>query len=63
MLLETERWPYDFPCSEDYLFADQRGRVSGRLLVREKYVNLSFYVLTLYCKYILDIGLILKLNN
>ncbi|XP_071914289.1 uncharacterized protein [Coffea arabica] len=35
MLQETENWPYDFPRSEDYLSADQRGSVSGRLIVRD----------------------------
>ncbi|KAK3016424.1 hypothetical protein RJ639_006191 [Escallonia herrerae] len=39
MSIETESWPYDFPLSEDYLFNDQRGMVSGRLLVRDRYIN------------------------
>ncbi|CDP08054.1 unnamed protein product [Coffea canephora] len=38
MLQETENWPYDFPRSEDYLSADQH----GRLLVRDTDKNLSF---------------------
>ncbi|GER34850.1 rhamnogalacturonate lyase family protein [Striga asiatica] len=39
MLIETESWPYDFPASDDFPFADQRGVVSGRLLVRDSYIN------------------------
>ncbi|CAL5393769.1 unnamed protein product [Camellia sinensis] len=29
MLIETQSWPYDFPLSEDFPHADQRGTVSG----------------------------------
>ncbi|CAL5323713.1 unnamed protein product [Camellia sinensis] len=39
MLTESQSWPYDFPLSEDFPHADQRGTVSGRLLVRDKYIN------------------------
>ncbi|KAF7128905.1 hypothetical protein RHSIM_Rhsim10G0175400 [Rhododendron simsii] len=39
MLTETQSWPYDFPLSEDFPRADQRGTVSGRLLVRDRYIN------------------------
>ncbi|XP_073147215.1 uncharacterized protein [Henckelia pumila] len=39
MLIETENWPYDFPVSEDFPFADQRGTVSGRLLVFDSYIS------------------------
>ncbi|KAA8531470.1 hypothetical protein F0562_006177 [Nyssa sinensis] len=39
MLIEKENWPYNFPLSEDYPHADQRAVVSGRLLIRDKYVN------------------------
>ncbi|KAI5648050.1 hypothetical protein M9H77_34055 [Catharanthus roseus] len=39
MLIETERWPYDFPVSEDYPTSSKRGTVSGRLLVHDRYVN------------------------
>ncbi|CAK9156016.1 unnamed protein product [Ilex paraguariensis] len=39
MFIETESWPYDFPLSEDYHFAGQRGSVTGRLLVRDRYFN------------------------
>ncbi|KAM3338420.1 hypothetical protein P3S68_030506 [Capsicum galapagoense] len=33
MLIETENWPYDFRFSKDFVLADQRGTVSGRLLI------------------------------
>ncbi|KAK4393933.1 hypothetical protein Sango_1864100 [Sesamum angolense] len=39
MLLETEKWPYDFPLSDDFPCADQRGTVTGRLLVRDSYIS------------------------
>ncbi|CAJ1973980.1 unnamed protein product [Sphenostylis stenocarpa] len=35
---EVQSWPYYFPASEDFLKSDQRGNVSGRLLVLDKYV-------------------------
>ncbi|KAK4356335.1 hypothetical protein RND71_025306 [Anisodus tanguticus] len=41
MFIETENWPYSFPLSEDFARADQRGTVSGRLLVRDGYVSQS----------------------
>ncbi|CAK9186563.1 unnamed protein product [Ilex paraguariensis] len=39
MLVEVQSWPYSFPASEDFPFSDQRGNVSGRLLVRDGYVS------------------------
>ncbi|XP_010544057.1 PREDICTED: probable rhamnogalacturonate lyase B isoform X2 [Tarenaya hassleriana] len=36
---EVESWPYDFPASEDFVKADQRGNVVGRLLVRDRYLE------------------------
>ncbi|KAL6560102.1 hypothetical protein OROHE_006340 [Orobanche hederae] len=36
---ETEKWPYDFPLSTDFAHANQRGTISGRLLVCDKYIN------------------------
>ncbi|XP_011098532.1 uncharacterized protein LOC105177174 [Sesamum indicum] len=39
MLVEVQSWPYSFPASEDFLSADQRGNVSGKLLVSDRYVN------------------------
>lgn len=39
MLVEKETWPYNFPESKDYPKAYQRGTVSGRFLVRDKYIS------------------------
>ncbi|CAA0812539.1 Rhamnogalacturonate lyase family protein [Striga hermonthica] len=39
MLIETQSWPYDFPASADFLPAEQRGVVSGRLLVQDSYIS------------------------
>ncbi|XP_010530574.2 PREDICTED: uncharacterized protein LOC104807150 isoform X3 [Tarenaya hassleriana] len=39
MLIEVESWPYDFPASEDFPASDQRGSISGRILVCDKFVN------------------------
>lgn len=36
MLIETESWPYDFPMSDDFPYAEERGTLSGRLLVRDR---------------------------
>ncbi|KAA8546656.1 hypothetical protein F0562_003113 [Nyssa sinensis] len=41
MLIETKNWPYNFPLSKDYLIANQRGMVSGRLQVRNSNTNLT----------------------
>ncbi|XVF36558.1 hypothetical protein REPUB_Repub19eG0067900 [Reevesia pubescens] len=38
MTIEVEGWPYTFPASEDFPQSDQRGNVSGRLLVKDRYV-------------------------
>ncbi|KAK2996013.1 hypothetical protein RJ640_013903, partial [Escallonia rubra] len=39
MLIETKSWPYDFPLSQDFPHANQRGTISGRLLVRDRYIS------------------------
>lgn len=39
MLIETESWPYDFPHSEDHPYANERGTISGRLLIRDRYIS------------------------
>ncbi|XP_057434879.1 probable rhamnogalacturonate lyase B isoform X2 [Lotus japonicus] len=39
---EIESWPYTFPASEDFLSSDQRGKVEGRLLVRDRYISDAF---------------------
>ncbi|KAL5714696.1 rhamnogalacturonan endolyase [Ranunculus cassubicifolius] len=37
MMIEVESWPYSFPASEDYALLEDRGTVSGRLLVLDRY--------------------------
>ncbi|KAJ9187003.1 hypothetical protein P3X46_002503 [Hevea brasiliensis] len=39
MEIEVQSWPYSFPASEDYQKSDQRGNVSGRLLVKDRFVS------------------------
>ncbi|CAH9089919.1 unnamed protein product [Cuscuta europaea] len=39
MFIETESWPYEFPLSEEFFPAQKRGLISGRLLVRDSYIN------------------------
>ncbi|XP_042038451.1 rhamnogalacturonate lyase B-like [Salvia splendens] len=39
MLKEIKKWSYDFPASTDYVHAAQRGTITGRLLVRDNYLN------------------------
>ncbi|XP_062164026.1 probable rhamnogalacturonate lyase B isoform X2 [Alnus glutinosa] len=39
MINEVQSWPYDFPASEDFQSADQRGNVQGRLLIRDRYIS------------------------
>jgi rhamnogalacturonan endolyase len=36
-MIEVQSWPYSFPASEDFPKSDQRGNVSGRLLVRDRW--------------------------
>ncbi|CAN0889543.1 Rhamnogalacturonate lyase [Linum grandiflorum] len=38
MKVEVESWPYDFPASNDFPKADQRGRITGRFLVQDRSV-------------------------
>ncbi|KAK4800342.1 hypothetical protein SAY86_020829 [Trapa natans] len=42
MMTEVENWPYSFPASEDFYKSHQRGNVSGRLLLHDRYVNYSY---------------------
>ena len=37
MNAEVQSWPYNFPASKDFIKADQRGTVSGRFMIRERY--------------------------
>ncbi|KAG9133541.1 hypothetical protein Leryth_019452 [Lithospermum erythrorhizon] len=39
MVEETKKWPYDFQLSRDLLRANQRGTVTGRLMVNDRYIN------------------------
>lgn len=39
MSKETQSWPYKFPVSIDYPRSNHRGTVSGRLLIRDRYIN------------------------
>lgn len=39
MTIEVQSWPYDFLASEDFPPSHQRGTVSGRLLVRDRYIS------------------------
>jgi rhamnogalacturonan endolyase len=41
MLMEVQSWPYNFPESDDFPKWDERGNVSGRLLVKERCVLLE----------------------
>ncbi|KAI3869462.1 hypothetical protein MKX03_031718 [Papaver bracteatum] len=36
---EVKSWPYSFPASPDFPASDQRGTVTGTLLVRDRYIN------------------------
>ncbi|XP_064965993.1 uncharacterized protein LOC135612876 [Musa acuminata AAA Group] len=42
MQVEVEKWPYDFPASEDFHKSEQRGSVSGRLLVLDKHISKEY---------------------
>ncbi|KAL5559929.1 hypothetical protein UlMin_036140 [Ulmus minor] len=40
MMVEVEKsWPYNFVASEDFPSSDQRGSLSGRLLVQDRYIS------------------------
>ncbi|PIN25245.1 Rhamnogalacturonan endolyase [Handroanthus impetiginosus] len=36
---EAASWPYSFPLSEDFVKSNQRGTVSGQLLIRDWFVS------------------------
>ncbi|KAK6160917.1 hypothetical protein DH2020_004298 [Rehmannia glutinosa] len=42
MLVEVQSWPYSFPASEDFQSAEQRGNVTGKLLVSDRYVSSDY---------------------
>lgn len=39
-MTEVQSWPYDFLASEDFPKSDQRGNVSGRIVVHDRYSSL-----------------------
>lgn len=39
MLEEVGKWPYNFPASRDFHQAHERGRISGRLLVYDRFIS------------------------
>ncbi|KAL3838683.1 hypothetical protein ACJIZ3_023274 [Penstemon smallii] len=39
MVAEVDSWPYSFPLSKDFLKSDQRGVVTGQLLVFDRFIN------------------------
>ncbi|EPS69060.1 hypothetical protein M569_05709, partial [Genlisea aurea] len=39
MVEETDKWPYDFPASEDFVAAEQRATLNGRFLIRDSYLT------------------------
>ncbi|KAI5648048.1 hypothetical protein M9H77_34053 [Catharanthus roseus] len=43
MEIERKNWPYDFPVSDDFPHADQRGSVKGRLLINDRYINRNLF--------------------
>ncbi|XP_058081210.1 uncharacterized protein LOC131229307 isoform X1 [Magnolia sinica] len=42
MQIEVESWPYNFPVSEDFPKSDQRGSVSGRLLIKDGFLSKDY---------------------
>ncbi|XP_062116132.1 probable rhamnogalacturonate lyase B [Humulus lupulus] len=42
LMIEEQSWPYSFPASEDYPKSLKRGNVSGRLLVKDRYINSDY---------------------
>ncbi|CAN1159366.1 Rhamnogalacturonate lyase [Linum perenne] len=39
MMVEVQSWPYNFPASNDYQKRHQRGNLTGRLLVLDRFVS------------------------
>lgn len=51
MKIETRKWPYDFPVSDEFPLAVQRGSVRGRLLINDRYYFPCFRSIWLYVLY------------
>ncbi|KAL6574163.1 hypothetical protein OROHE_001067 [Orobanche hederae] len=41
-LVEVQSWPYSFPASDDFQSADERGNITGRLLVSDRYASCDY---------------------
>ncbi|KAK6938056.1 Rhamnogalacturonan lyase, domain II [Dillenia turbinata] len=39
MMVEVQSWPYSFPASDDFPTFEQRGNISGRLLIQDWYLS------------------------
>ncbi|GAA0149778.1 lyase [Lithospermum erythrorhizon] len=39
MIEEKRKWPYDFPLSPDYSHANQRGALTGHLMIQDRYIS------------------------
>lgn len=44
MTKEVQNWPYSFPASDDFQKSDQRGNVTDRLFVLNRYDFVIFYI-------------------
>ncbi|XVE95154.1 hypothetical protein REPUB_Repub02eG0072000 [Reevesia pubescens] len=44
MMAEVQSWPYNFPASENFPKSEQRGNVSGRLLVQDRYISNDYMI-------------------
>ncbi|KAL5559927.1 hypothetical protein UlMin_036138 [Ulmus minor] len=42
MMVEVQSWPYNFPASEDLPRSNQRGSLSGKLLVQDRYKSSGY---------------------
>jgi len=41
---EAASWPYEFAVSKDYIKSNQRGSVSGKLFVNDRYIFFHIYI-------------------
>ncbi|KAL5074052.1 hypothetical protein RYX36_013036 [Vicia faba] len=48
MLVEVQSWPYNFPESGDFPKWDERGNISGRLMVKERFIDDDDYLSAKY---------------
>ncbi|KAJ4963099.1 hypothetical protein NE237_023038 [Protea cynaroides] len=39
LLTEVQNWPYSFPASDDFPSSDQRGTVTGRLFIQDRFLH------------------------